>query len=126
MQGRWPQSRMRAAVGLVAAYALALQTLLAAFAPLPVNAEGVDFGQLSVICFGGGAGTSPGEPAAPPSGKLHCIVCCVSSGAATLPSAVPLPVPAIATAASRAALQDRAVRLAFARSGPARAPPTLV
>jgi hypothetical protein len=46
MAGVFSRARIRAAIGLIAAYAIALQTLFAAFAPLPAHAAGVDFGQV--------------------------------------------------------------------------------
>ena len=86
MAGVFSRTRIRAAIGLIAAYAIALQTLFAAFAPLPANAQGVDFGQ--AICFGSGnAGTPAGDDngvPAPASGKYHCVLC-VSCGGRILP-----------------------------------------
>ena len=95
MKGLFTQGRLRAAVGLIAAYAIALQTLFAAFAPLPAHAQGgADFGQLSVICFNSGGNTDPTGDDAPaqPSGKFHCILCgALLAGAALAPDPVALP-----------------------------------
>ena len=79
MSGFVKSGRFRAAIGLIAAYAIALQTLFAAFAPLPANAQGADFAAWSAICFGSG-NAGPADPAdpdapAPASGKFHCVLC---------------------------------------------------
>jgi len=84
--------RLRAAIGLIAAYAIALQTLFAAFAPLPANAQGADFAAWSAICFGSASSTpsDSGDPASPPpaSGKFHCVLCALSAASvAILPEA---------------------------------------
>jgi hypothetical protein len=124
MAGVFSRTRNRAAVGLIAAYAVALQTLFAAFATLPVHAAGgVDFSQ--VICFGNASAPAGDDGApAPASGKLHCVLC-VASGAAAI-----LPEPAASAVAPTAALSRFApvpVDLLLApvapRSGPSRAPP---
>jgi hypothetical protein len=129
MAGLFTRTRIRAAVGLIAAYAIALQTLFAAFAPLPSNAHGVDLGQ--AICFGSGnaaapAGDDSGAPV-PVSGKFHCVLC-VASGAAAI-----LPQPGVCPLARTAKLSQFAPDAAeiftapvAARSGPARAPPLTV
>ena len=41
MAGVFPRTRIRAAIGLIAAYTIALQTLFAAFAPLPGGSNAV-------------------------------------------------------------------------------------
>lgn len=120
------RTRIRTAIGLIAAYAIALQTLFAAFAPLAAQAHGVDFGQ--VICFGSGdaatpAGDDTGAPA-PASAKFHCVLCVSSAAAAILPEPVCtlLPQAALASPVS-VAKSDTLVSPVPARSGPARAPP---
>ena len=124
----------RGAVGLIAAYAIALQTLFAAFAPLPANAGnalGADFGPLSVLCFGSGNAGSDGDPDAPAhtsSGKFHCVLCGSSAaGAAVLPDAAgaPLALPQFATHDFLRPV-DASMALAPARAGLARAPPLTV
>jgi hypothetical protein len=123
MAGVFSRARIRAAIGLIAAYAIALQTLFAAFAPLPAHAAGVDFGQ--VICFGSGnaPGGDDGAPA-PASGKLHCVLCVATSAAAILPEPVSCPLARSATL-SQLVPAPAALFLApiAARSGPSRAPP---
>lgn len=125
MAGVFTRTRMRAAVGLIAAYAIALQTLFAAFAPLPAHASGVDFGQ--IICFGSGNSSAPGDndgAPVPVSGKFHCVLCIAAGAAAILPE--PLACPLARTALlSQFALATAEFALAppEARSGPSRAPP---
>lgn len=129
MKGLFSRTRIRAAVGLIAAYAIALQTLFAAFAPLPANAQGFDFGQ--TICFGSGNASAPagddnGAPA-PAAGKFHCVLCLVSAAAAILPEPVVAPVMRVATQAHLApASAEIFVAPSSARSGPSRAPPLTV
>jgi hypothetical protein len=126
MAGVFKRTRIRAAIGLIAAYAIALQTLFAAFAPMPANAAGVDFGQ--VICFGSGntsapAGDDNGAPA-PASGKLHCVLCVASGAAAILPEPVSCPLAQAATLSEPApATAEIFLAPLAARSGPSRAPP---
>ena len=128
MAGVYSRTRTRAAIGLIAAYAIALQTLFAAFAPLPANAQGVDFGQ--AICFGSAnAGTPAGDDngaPAPVSGKYHCVLC-ISFAAAILPEPGTFPL-ARTVALSRFAPVAAEIFIApvAARSGPARAPPLTV
>lgn len=82
------RARFRAAIGLIAAYAVALQTLFAAFAPLPANAQGADFSAWSAICFGSAntAASDNGDPASPPpaSGKFHCVLCGLAAASAAI------------------------------------------
>jgi hypothetical protein len=85
--------RFRAAIGLIAAYAIALQTLFAAFAPLPAHAESSDLAGWSVLCFGSGnVAPADGDPVAPASGKFHCVLCGPAlAAAAVLPEPVTEP-----------------------------------
>jgi hypothetical protein len=120
------RGRMRAAIGLIAAYAIALQTLFAAFASLPAHAQGVDFGQ--VICFGSGnAGTPAGDDTGAPvpaSGKYHCVLCVSSAAAAILPEPVCTPLSEAGFVSQfSVAKSDTPISPVPARSGPARAPP---
>ncbi len=126
MAGVFSRTRFRAAIGLIAAYALALQTLFAAFAPLPVNAQGIDFGQ--AICFGSGnAGTSDDGAPAPASGKFHCVLCVSVAAAAILPDPVTCPAARSATLSPFApAPIDAFFAPQAARSGLSRAPPLTV
>ena len=130
MKGLFTRGRMRAAVGLIAAYAIALQTLFAAFAPLPANASGADFGQLAVICFGSGGSTTPSDDGGVPqhSAQYHCVLCgSLLAGAALTPDPVVVPLRRDATVA--AYISSRAETPANAapvRAGPTRAPPTTV
>jgi hypothetical protein len=120
---------MRAAVGLIAAYAIALQTLFAAFAPLPANASGADFDRLAVICFGSGGNTTPSDDGAPQhSAKYHCVLCgSLLAGAALTPDPVVVPLrrDAISTAYARTPT-GTPISAAPARAGLSRAPPLTV
>ena len=130
MQGLFTRGRMRAAVGLIAAYAIALQTLLAAFAPLPANASGADFDQLSVICFGGSGNTTPSDDGGAPqhSAKFHCVLCgSLLAGAAIIPEMASAPVRRDATVAAYiSSPAETPIAAAPVRAGPTRAPPTTV
>ena len=120
--------RFRAAIGLIAAYAIALQTLFAAFAPLPAHAQGADIAGWHVLCFGSGNTTpTDGDPAspAPASGKFHCVLCGSALAVAAVlpePAAAPAPdysvsVVVFTLAPAGASSQDAT------RAGSARAPP---
>jgi hypothetical protein len=124
--------RFRAAIGLIAAYTIALQTLFAAFAPLPANAQASDIAGWHVLCFGSGnAGPAdPGDPdaPAPAAGKFHCVLCGPAlAAAAVLPD--PVAEPALLYSASvvvfAPAPDDAPVRHAI-RSGSIRAPPLTI
>jgi hypothetical protein len=124
--------RLRAAIGLIAAYAVALQTLFAAFAPLPTNAQGTDFGGWHVLCFGSGnAGPSDaGDPSAPApaSGKFHCVLCGPALAAAAVlpePLAEPAPHHSVSVVVFAPA-PDVALARPSVRAGSARAPPLTV
>lgn len=130
MKGLFTHARMRAAVGLIAAYAIALQTLFAAFAPLPANASGADFDRLAVICFGSGGNTTPSDDGGAPqhSAKYHCILCgSLLAGAALTPDPVVVPLrrDAISTAYARTPT-GTLISAAPARAGLSRAPPLTV
>lgn len=120
------RTRVRTVVGLLAAYAVALQTLFAAFAPLPATAQGADFSTLSVICFGSGNPTGDGDGGARASGKFHCVLCGVPAAlAAILPEtddAITRRVSAVAFAPT----PDIAPAWRPLRAGFARAPPLTV
>ena len=131
MKGLFTRTRFHAAIGLIAAYAIALQALFAAFAPLPANAHGADFGQLSVICFGSGSGSMPsgdGEAPSQPSGKFHCVLCgSLLAGAALTPGPVVVPVRLETISAAQFSSPTEAPTIeAPARAGSARAPPLTV
>jgi hypothetical protein len=134
MKGLFTRGRLRAAVGLIAAYAIALQTLFAAFAPLPANAQGnglgADFDQLAVICFGSGGNAMPSDDGGAPqhSAKYHCVLCgSLLAGAALTPDPVVVPLQLGATSAAYASSPtETPLTAAPVRDGPARAPPLTV
>jgi hypothetical protein len=123
--------RFRAAIGLIAAYAIALQTLFAAFAPLPANAQASDIAGWHVLCFGSG-NAGPADPAdpdapAPAAGKFHCVLCGPALPAAVLPD--PVAEPALLYSASLvvfATAPDVAPVRHAIRSGSIRAPPLTI
>lgn len=129
MAGFVTRTRIRAAIGLIAAYAIALQALFAAFAPLPVNASGVDFTQ--VICFGSGNASAPAgddsNAPAPASAKFHCVLCVSQAAAAILPEPeTGVPARSAIAAIFAPATVDFLLAPAPARAGPSRAPPLTV
>jgi hypothetical protein len=75
--------RFAAAIGLIAAYAVALQTLFAVFAPWPA----ADRSGGQILCVGAAIAADAGDPAAPApaSRTFHCVACSLSAGAAILP-----------------------------------------
>ena len=126
MAGVFPRTRIRGAIGLIAAYAIALQTLFAAFAPLHANAQGIDFGQ--AICFGAAnAGTPAGDDNGAPvpvSGKYHCVLCVSAAVAAILPEPVCALMPQTALVSQFSVVKaDTPVSPLPGRSGLSRAPP---
>lgn len=130
MKGLFTRGRVRAAVGLIAAYAIALQTLFAAFAPLPANASGADFDQLAVICFGSGGNTAPSDDGGAPqhSANYHCVLCgSLLAGAALTPDPVVVPVRlGEVSTAYASSPTETLLTAAPVRDGPARAPPLTV
>jgi hypothetical protein len=120
--------RLRAAIGLIAAYAIALQTLFAAFAPLPANAQGSDFAGWHVLCFGSGnLPSDTGDPSAPApaSGKFHCVLCGpVLAAAAVLPEPAVEPAPHHAVSVVEFTRAPDVIPAPHpVRAGSARAPP---
>lgn len=120
-------TRLRAAIGLIAAYAIALQAVFSVLAPMEVRADGT----LAVYCSGSGNAAVPGGDTGAPvpaTGKMQCVFCgacasgfvvpSVASGVADLPVVRPLSL-------VRAAQDDRIVAI-HVRDGPARAPPLSV
>ncbi|MFN3349664.1 DUF2946 family protein [Pseudorhodoplanes sp.] len=128
MTGLRESGRFRAAIGLIAAYAIALQALFAAFAPLPAHAKPADIASWSALCFGGGNPSPDGDPAAPASGKFHCVLCGSALAAAAIlpePATNAAPVLAAAGVLFGTAPQAAPARQAI-RPGQARAPPLTV
>lgn len=129
MTGFVTGARLRAAVGLIAAYAIALQTLFTALAPLPAHAKAADIAGLHILCFGSGnaAQSDNGDPdaPAPASGKFHCVLCgAFAAAAAILPYGVAEPTPQLAVSAFRfVPAPDVAPEHHAVCAGSARAPP---
>jgi hypothetical protein len=129
MAGLFSRGHWRAAIGLVAAYTIALQTLFAAFAPLPANAQGADLAGWHVLCFGSGNAVTAdyGDPdaPAPASGKFHCVLCgSALAAAAVLPEPVAAPAPNYSVSvAAFASAPSGALAQHVTRAGHARAPP---
>ncbi|MFZ5690856.1 MAG: DUF2946 family protein [Pseudomonadota bacterium] len=130
MTGLRDSVRFRAAIGLIAAYAIALQTLFAAFAPLPAHAQASGVAGWSILCFGSGnAAPNDGDPgSAPASGKFHCVLCGPALAAAAI---LPEPDAHLAPALTAAAISfgiapDRNPALRPVVAGKPRAPPLTV
>lgn len=116
-------------IGLIAAYAIALQAVFVTLAPMPALAAGDPFAS---HCFGNGApGTlDTGEPGAPSpaTGKMHCVFCgACAGGFVALPvTAVTVHVRAEATFVFSLPEPVGLPVTGRARDGPARAPPPAV
>lgn len=128
MTGLLKGARFRAAIGLIAAYAIALQTLFAAFAPLPAHARAADIAGWHVLCFGSGkSAPTDGDPTAPApaSGKFHCVLCgSALAAAAVLPEPVVEPAPRHSVSIIVFATAPDGVPAQHTdRAGSARAPP---
>jgi|GEM_PF-1340800 len=127
MTGLRYSGRFRAAIGLIAAYAIALQTLFAAFALLPAHAQASGVAGWSILCFGSGnVPPNDGDPgSAPASGKFHCVLCGSALAAAAIlpePATHPAPVLIAAAVLFGTAPQTAPTQQAI-RAGQARAPP---
>jgi hypothetical protein len=130
MIGLLQSAPRRAVIGLIAAYAIALQAVFTTLVPMPVHAAGND--PFAAHCFGNGNAGLPqdGEPGAPApaSGKMHCVFCGACSGGFVI-----LPVEAAVSRVHAVmpvafifpAIAGRPVAN-NARDGPARAPPLAV
>lgn len=124
--GRW-----RAAVGLIAAYAIALQAVFTTLAPMPAHATG-SADPFAAHCFGNGSAglpdsRDPGAPA-PAPGKMHCVFCGACAGGFVVLPAVALEARSQATVSIAFVLPAHAAPPIAdnARDGPARAPPHAV
>lgn len=131
MTGAFSREHWRAAIGLIAAYAIALQALFAAFAPLPANAAAGTADPLSILCLSfHSEAPVPGDPdgpAHPASHVVHCVLCGSIAAGATLPPVHGHAVPVqLAAPAHYFPLRNETLALeAPARDGPARAPPLM-
>ena len=128
MTGVLRKTPWRAAIGLIAAYAVALQAVFTTLAPMPAHAANAD--PFAAHCFGNGNAGLPDEPGAPSpaSGKMHCVFCGACAG-----GFVVLPIAAGQTQRLHAAAPIGFILPAStslpaaskARDGPARAPPLM-
>ena len=91
------RGRVRPWIAMVAAYAVALQVLLAGWMPHPHPVDVVD--PFDEICLGAG---SDGAPASERPARAHVrhdcfVLCSVALGVAPAPAAVPVAYPSIAS-----------------------------
>jgi hypothetical protein len=113
----------RAAVGLIAAYALVLQALLAYSIAAQAAANGDVSGSFFVICKTDSDGTSvDGAPAKP---TTHCPICTlVHDTAGPVPDVAALPLPhAVVSQSTPFVTAQACVSYHRARAGLTRAPP---
>jgi hypothetical protein len=126
MTGILPSGRLRAMAALIAAYAIALQTVFATLAPMQVQADGT----IAVYCSVSAVALDADEPAAPAPapGKMPCVFCGVcAAGAVILPGAVAPAYLTIERAVSPALeYWHGTLAESHVRDGPARAPPLTV
>jgi hypothetical protein len=125
MTGLFSRLPLRAAIGLIAAYAVALQTVFITLAPIPALAAGS--ADPFAHCFGLGNSGTPDQPGlpSPATDAMHCVFCgACAAGFVVLPSASAEVVRQ--TAAVLVFLPPASTGLpvaSYARDGPARAPP---
>jgi hypothetical protein len=130
----WLRIWLRAAVGWVAAYALVLQTTLAAFAAHPVASldPALAFDPVAIICLNSGGGADAMLPDQPGGGHPthvndHCGLCTVSGPA--LAAAITAAIDQLTPARSNPAVAatDQVAHIAASPlPGLPRAPPTPV
>lgn len=129
MKSRSRNAFRRAAIGLIAAYAIALQAVFTSLAPMPAFAAG-SADPFAAHCFGNGGSTqdgAPGQPS-PASGKMHCVFCGACAGGFVVLPLAALEVVTLTTVPADFVRPDSRC-LSFAnnaRDGPARAPPPAV
>lgn len=127
MLGAIRRGGCRGAIGLIAAYALVLQTFLAYSIVAQAAAQGTSTysGTFFVICATHGEPATPDGADAPVKPPTHCPICTLSaSAAATLPD--PIALPTLPTSlAERTTIVWIFACISFhrARAGLSRAPP---
>ena len=125
MTGLFRGGRLAAAIGLIAAYAIALQAVFTTLAPMQVQADGT----VAVYCSGSSlsADGEHGTPA-PATGKMQCVFCgACASGAVVLPGDTALAdLPVERPLALSRPAHDSRTAATHVRDGPARAPPLSV
>lgn len=115
----------RTAVGLIAAYALVLQALLAYSIAAQAAATGEVSGAFFVICKTDSGGTTAEGGAAPAKPSTHCPICTLAHDTAgPVPAVAELPLPYAVSAATTPFVTAQAC-LSYhrARAGLTRAPP---
>ena len=120
----------RRAVGLIAAYALALQAFLAHAALAQAAATGAlsQGGAFFIVCVSHDGDAVPGDAGAPVKTASHCPTCTLAAGAGGIvPDAVPLPKwrPGASEQASPVSVAN-GIFIHRARAGLTRAPPAMV
>jgi hypothetical protein len=127
MTGLQKGVRFRTAIGLIAAYAIALQAVFTTLAPMQVQADGT----IAAYCSGSAAvtpGTEDPNAPSPVPAKMQCVFCgACPGGFAILPAVsdvADLPVERPLSLVP-AAPDDRTAAI-HVRDGPARAPPLTV
>ena len=115
----------RAAVGLIAAYALVLQALLAYSIAAQAAATGDVSGAFFVICKNDSNGMTAEGGAAPAKPSTHCPICTLSHGVTgPVPDVAELPLPyAVPAVATPFVTAQACLSYHRARAGLTRAPP---
>lgn len=124
MTGLRKGARFKAAIGLIAAYAIALQTVFSVLAPMQVQADGT----LAVYCSGAAVdGSDTGAPV-PATGKMSCVFCgACAGGFAVLPAGFGVADLLVVRPLSLVrAVHPGCLAAIHVRDGPARAPPLSV
>lgn len=119
------QRGWRAAVSLIAAYALVLQALLAYSIAAHAAASGDVSGSFFVICKNDSDGTAGEGAAAPAKPATHCPVCTLShSTSGIAPAVAELPLPhAVRAQLTPFVTAEACLSFHRARAGLTRAPP---
>jgi hypothetical protein len=130
MTGVLRKTSWRTVIGLIAAYAVALQAVFTTLAPMPAHASAND--PFAAHCYGNGNGNAglpdgSGAPS-PASGKMHCVFCGACAGGFVVLPVASGQVQRLQAAAPIAFFLPASTNLpaaSKARDGPARAPPLM-
>jgi hypothetical protein len=124
MTGLLRAARFRAAIGLIAAYAVALQAVFSVLAPMEVRADGT----VAVYCSSSESAALPdgdtGTPV-PATGKMNCVFCGACAGGFAVLPVVSGVADLLVARPLLLEREPRRIRLAaiHVRDGAARAPP---